>query len=94
VAGDRRDEGRVGGGAAGGWRIGGDEEVEGSEAQGVGGKVCRGDAGGLSDGEIGVVADGLELFAAAAEEGRVGWIAGVFNGEAQADAGGGFAELG
>ena len=72
----------------------GDEEAGRAEAERLGIEEGGGDAGRLGDGQVGVVADGGELLAAAAEEGGVGRVADVLDGEAEAEGGGGFAQAG
>ena len=76
VAGDGGDEHWVGrrSGLAG--RAVCDEEAERTQAERLGIEEGRGDAGRNSGGQIGVVADGREGLAAAAEEGGIGRVAG------------------
>ena len=92
VGGNGGEEAGVGLGADVGGGVAGDEEAGHAEADGLGIEGGGGDAGGFGDGEVGVVADGEELLALAAEEGGVGWLADVLNGEAEADGGGGLAQ--
>ena len=72
VASDGGDEHGVGGGAGVAGRGSGDEEVGVRKPSGRACEEGGGDAGGFGDGHVGVVADGGELLAAAAEEGGVG----------------------
>ena len=94
VIGDGGDEGGVGGrsGLAGG--AVGDEEAGRAEAEGLGVEEGGGDAGRFGRGQVGVVADGGERLAQAAEEGGVGRVARVLDGETEADGCGGLAEAG
>jgi len=81
----------VGGGGGGG--AVGDEEVEGAEAKGGGDEVRGRDAGAGGYGGVGIFGEEGEGLAASVEEGSVGWIAGVFDGEAEVDGGGGLLEF-
>ena len=74
--------------------VAGDEEAGRAEAEGLGIEDGGGDAGGFGDGQVGVVADGDQLLALAAEEGGVGRVADVLDREAEADGGGGLAQPG
>ncbi len=90
VAGDDGEE-VVGDDGGGGF---GDEEAGGAEAEGAGGEVGCGDAGGVGYGDVDVFADGDEGLGLAEEPCGAGWVADVFDGEAEADGRGGLIELG
>ena len=94
VVGDGGDEGGVGGrsGLAGG--AVGDEEAGRAEAERLRVEGGGGDTGRFGRGQVGVVADGGERLAEAAEEGGVGRVARVLDGETEADGCGGLTEAG
>ena len=94
MIGDGGDQGRISGrsGLAGGTV--GDEEAGRAEAEELRIEEGGGDAGRLDRGQVGVVADGGERLAAAAEEGGVGRVARVLDGETEADGCGGVAQAG
>jgi hypothetical protein len=94
VVGDGGDEVGVGGGSGLAGGPVGDEEAGRAEAERLRIEESGGDAGRLGLGQVGVVADGGERLAEAAEEGCIGRIAGVLDGEAEADGCGGVAQAG
>src|SRR6185312_2703951 len=73
---------------------GDDEEAHHAETERRGSEVGGCETGSAGDGRIGVVADGFEGRAAAAEVGGDGWVALVVDREAEVEGSGGLAEFG
>ena len=90
MTGDGGDElvGRGSGGAVG------KEEAGDAEAERLRRKVGGGDGGGVGYRGVGVFDDGEERLATPIEIGVLGCVAGVLDGEAEADGGGGLLEFG